>query len=43
MPGTYSIKWDGKNSSGEDVSSGIYLYRLTAGDIKETKKMVLLR
>jgi hypothetical protein len=43
MPGTYSIKWDGKDSFGEDVSSGIYLYRLTAGDIKEAKKMVLLR
>jgi hypothetical protein len=43
MPGTYSIKWDGKNSSGDNVSSGVYLYRLTAGDIKEIKKMILLR
>jgi hypothetical protein len=43
MPGTHSIKWDGKNSSGEDVSSGVYLYRLTTGDSKETRKMVLLR
>lgn len=43
MPGTYSITWDGKNSTGDEVASGIYLYRLTAGDIKDTRKMVLLR
>ncbi len=42
-PGTYNIEWDGKNSSGTNVSSGIYLYRLTSGNIINTKKMILLR
>jgi len=42
-PGTHTVTWDGKNSAGEDVASGIYLYRLTVGNYQETKKMVLLR
>jgi len=36
--GTHSFSWDGSS-----VSSGVYLYRLTAGDFVETKKMVLLK
>ena len=42
-PGTYNVEWNGTNSSGTNVSSGIYLYRLTSEDIINTKKMVLLR
>jgi len=42
-PGTHTLIWDGRSSSDEDVASGVYLYRLTAGDYQETKKMVLLR
>jgi len=36
--GRHSIVWNGKNNS-----SGIYFYRIQAGDYSETKKMVLLR
>jgi serine protease AprX len=43
QPGKYSVMWDGKNQNGKDVSSGVYLYRLSAGDVRITKKMLLLK
>jgi len=33
--------WDGKNESGEQVSSGIYFYTIQAGDYTATKKMII--
>jgi hypothetical protein len=41
--GQYEITWDGKNTSGNQLSSGIYLYRLNAGNYVKVMKMVLLR
>ena len=42
--GTYSVVWDGKNDSGRDVASGVYVYRLEIeGGIAQTSRMVLLR
>ena len=41
--GRYTIHWDGKNEYGASVSSGIYFYRLRAGNYNETKKMLLIR
>ncbi|MDP7281677.1 MAG: FlgD immunoglobulin-like domain containing protein, partial [Candidatus Poribacteria bacterium] len=38
-----AIYWDGRNTSGESVSSGIYFYRLQAGDYSQTRKMVILK
>ena len=38
-----AIYWDGRNGSGESVSSGVYFYRLQAGDYSQTHKMVILK
>jgi hypothetical protein len=42
-PGEYDVIWNGKNESGQEVSSGMYFYKLQVSDYTETKKMVLLR
>ena len=42
-PGKYSIPWDGKNVLGQQVSSGIYLYRLTTDDKVIIRRMLLLK
>jgi hypothetical protein len=42
-PGSHSVEWTGCNGSGEPVSSGVYFYRLSAGKMCLTKRMVLLR
>ncbi|MCF8306329.1 MAG: T9SS type A sorting domain-containing protein [Ignavibacteriales bacterium] len=41
--GYHSLVWNGDNDAGSKVSSGAYLYKVTAGNYSETKKMVLLR
>ena len=33
--------WDGKNSLGESVASGLYFYTLTAGEFTATRKMLI--
>ena len=38
-----AIYWDGRNSLGEQVASGIYLYHLDAGDFSATRRMVILK
>ena len=41
--GTHKVEWDGKDNHGKNVTSGIYLYRLTADEFVKTKNMVLLK
>lgn len=41
--GTYETTWDGTDRGGVPVASGIYFYRIKAGDFTETRKMVLLK
>ena len=33
--------WDGRNTLGEPVASGVYFYTLTAGDFTATRKMLI--
>lgn len=41
--GVKEYEWDGKNSTGNQVGSGVYFCRLAVGDRTLTKKMVLLK
>jgi hypothetical protein len=41
--GRYSVEWDGTDASGKQTASGLYLYRLTAGEFTETRKMMLVK
>jgi hypothetical protein len=41
--GTYQVLWNGKDSEDNSCASGLYLYKLDAGDYTKTKKMMLLK
>ncbi|MFZ5515510.1 MAG: T9SS type A sorting domain-containing protein [Candidatus Zhuqueibacterota bacterium] len=41
--GQHRVEWDGKNSSGQSVTSGVYFYRLRAGDFVKQRKLLVLR
>jgi len=41
--GTHSISWNGRSDLGMEVSSGIYLYRIQAGNFTDTKRMILIK
>ncbi len=41
--GKYTVEWDGTNYAGSKLSSGSYIYRMTAGDFVDTKEMILLK
>ena len=43
MRGTYTVNWDGINKEGAKVASGTYIYRMTAGEFIQSKKMVLIK
>jgi len=41
--GNHLVEWDGRTDNGSGVASGVYFYRLTAGEYTQARKMVLLR
>jgi len=42
-PGPHAVRWGGRNSAGERVSSGVYFYKIEAGPFPATRKMLVLR
>jgi hypothetical protein len=42
-PGRYLYRWDGRNRLGQPVATGVYFYRLVAGDFVKTSKMLLIK
>jgi photosystem II stability/assembly factor-like uncharacterized protein len=41
--GTYQVQWNGLNNNGQSVSTGIYIYRITAGDFVQQKKLMFMK
>jgi flagellar hook assembly protein FlgD len=41
--GRHEALWDGTDSRGCTVSNGIYVLRMTAGDVIQSKKIILMR
>lgn len=41
--GKYNIMWDGRDKNGNQISSGVYFYKIQAGKYSETKKMVFMK
>ena len=41
--GEYKCVWDGKNASGEQVSSGIYFYEIIASGFRDIKKCIFMK
>lgn len=41
--GHKSVQWDGKDDQNQNVSSGLYFYKIQAGDFFKLRKMILLK
>jgi hypothetical protein len=42
-PGSHTVHWDGRNTNGNEVPSGMYFYQLETGDERQVRKMVLIK
>lgn len=43
MPGSYTVRWNGKDKDGRDLASGVYYYQAVAGEQKQIRKMTMIR
>lgn len=41
--GQHSLVWDGRDTAGRPVSSGLYFYRLSTKNYQQTRKMILMK
>ncbi len=42
-PGLYSVEWDGRDSEGRSVGTGVYFLKLEIGDFEAIERVVLIR
>lgn len=43
LAGSYQVVWDGLNEHGERLPSGIYLYRIEAGEFRAVRRLALVK
>jgi len=43
VAGRYAARWDGRDEQGQEVTSGIYIYKLVTSDFVEPRKMLLIK
>ncbi len=41
--GKHEVTWNGKNELSQQVASGVYFYRMKAGDFEQSRKMLLVK
>jgi len=41
--GDYNAVWNGKDDNSKPAASGVYFYKMEAGNIQQTKKMILMK
>ena len=41
--GSFEVLWNGRDNAGHRMPSGVYLYRIEAEGLAQTRKMVLLQ
>ncbi len=41
--GEYTVSWDGRNDSGVELASGVYLYRLKANNFQRVRKLLMIK
>lgn len=42
-PGSYTVKWNGKNNYENEVSSGVYFYQLKASSLSQVRKLIFIK
>jgi len=43
IPGAFLARWNGRNALGEMIKSGVYFYKLQAGELQQVRKVVFVR
>ncbi len=41
--GIHAVIWDGKDQHGNAVASGVYFYRLSSGDLSQSRRMIYMK